>query len=147
MSIPIPKVTMCKDKDGYWVCHKPGSGGRGQQLRVHKWILEMKLGRPLEPDEVAHHICHDRGCLDSDHLEAVSRSDHSYYHVFGRRWTPAQKLARSDMFRRLWATREYRDKVVAERKARADQIAAQMRKLWRNPEYRARQAATRGWTQ
>ena len=43
---------------------------------VHRLVLEAKLGRPLAPDENAHHIDGDRLNDHPDNLEAVHESEH-----------------------------------------------------------------------
>lgn len=40
----------------------------GKKWRVHKWMLVYKLGRMLEPREVARHLCHRRTCCRPSHL-------------------------------------------------------------------------------
>jgi hypothetical protein len=45
------RVFRRKDRDGYWLVWAGGS----TWLREHRVVMEEKLGRPLEPDEVVHH--------------------------------------------------------------------------------------------
>jgi len=59
-----------KDKDGY---------GRvkymGQHMRVHRFVLEMKLGKLLDTNVVTRHVCNNPPCSNPDHLLEGSAHD------------------------------------------------------------------------
>lgn len=40
----------------------------GTQVRIHRAVLEDKIGRPLQRPEMALHTCHRRNCINPDHL-------------------------------------------------------------------------------
>ena len=40
----------------------------GRVKRVHRVVLEHKLGRSLTPQEEARHTCHRRNCINPQHL-------------------------------------------------------------------------------
>ncbi|SDR05172.1 HNH endonuclease [Thermostaphylospora chromogena] len=42
----------------------------GTLYRVHRLVLQHKLGRPLVPGEVPHQICGNTECVEPDHLFA-----------------------------------------------------------------------------
>lgn len=45
-----------------------GSTYRGNQVRLNRKVLELKLGRPLAPGEEARHTCDNKPCINPDHL-------------------------------------------------------------------------------
>lgn len=70
-------------ENGCWLwnrfCHKfrnqkpgqkgyPGASHRGKGVRVHRKMLEIKLGRILPPDIQACHTCDTPNCCNPDHL-------------------------------------------------------------------------------
>lgn len=52
-----------RDRDGYGQVKV-----KRRTKRAHRVALEKKLGRPLRPDEKALHLCHNRGCVNPNHL-------------------------------------------------------------------------------
>jgi len=58
---------------------KPGQRGyaegwyRGKNVRLHRKVLEIRLGRLLEPGELALHRCDNPPCLCPDHVWAGSQ--------------------------------------------------------------------------
>lgn len=51
------------DQDGYGTQKRSG-----RQIRVHRWVLEQKLGRPLGEGEVTRHTCDNPPCCNPAHL-------------------------------------------------------------------------------
>lgn len=50
----------------------------------HRLVAERKIGRPLNPGEVVHHIDHKRSNNDPDNLIIfASGADHRRYHSYG----------------------------------------------------------------
>lgn len=75
------------DENGCWVWQgwkqrfrnqkpgQPGYGGtnyRGKGVRVHRKMLELKLGHPLPPELHACHTCDNPPCCNPDHLYAAT---------------------------------------------------------------------------
>ena len=55
------------------------SGGR----HVHRTIAEEKIGRPLRPGEIVHHIDHNRQNNHPSNLEVMTQAEHCKAHGFG----------------------------------------------------------------
>ncbi len=56
--------------DGY-----PIKNIRGRKVRLHRQVLEQKLGRKILPGMCALHKCHIRACINLDHLYEGSHRD------------------------------------------------------------------------
>lgn len=68
-------------KDGYvliYVKDHPHSGN-GYVLE-HRYVMEQKLGRYLEPFETVHHKDHNKQNNNIDNLELLSNSEHAKLH-------------------------------------------------------------------
>lgn len=62
---PTPQPTPCRIWQGQV---RKGYGYRGDGSRVHRWVMEQALGRPLTDQEVVMHLCDNRPCFRFDHL-------------------------------------------------------------------------------
>jgi len=56
----------------------------GKQVNVCRYVLEQKIGRPLEPGEYAHHINGNKLDDRPENLEVVTPKLHSTIHNSGR---------------------------------------------------------------
>ena len=110
------------DGSGCWVWrgarNTSGYGHRtrnGRVVNVHREMLERKLGRPLDVNELACHSCDNPPCVNPNHLFAGSASDNTRdMDAKGRRvavglpgtLNPGAKLTTGDVveIRRLLAT-------------------------------------------
>ena len=64
----------------------------GRKIAEHRLVVERREGRKLSPDEVVHHVDHDRFNNDPDNLLVLSRSEHARLHPERRsRWSPKEK--------------------------------------------------------
>ena len=50
----------------------------------HRWVMELKLGRPLAKGEIVHHVDGNSWNNHPDNLEVMSQSDHCKVHKFGK---------------------------------------------------------------
>lgn len=62
------------DADGYGIMSR-WEFGKKRMLRVHRYVVERKLGRRLNDGEDASHLCHNRRCFNPDHLIAESHAE------------------------------------------------------------------------
>lgn len=58
-------------KDGYLV-----ASGYNSEIFIHRAVAENKIGRPLLPNEVAHHIDGNKFNNDPNNIKVVTRSNH-----------------------------------------------------------------------
>lgn len=69
------------DPEGCWPWTSYHQGGYpalfylGKNVRVHRLVLERKLGRALGPDEQACHTCDNPSCCRADHLFEGTSAD------------------------------------------------------------------------
>jgi hypothetical protein len=70
------------DRDGYVRLYKPDHPWprRGGYVLEHVVVMELAIGRRLEPDETVHHKDHDRQNNDLANLEIRRRGEHSSHH-------------------------------------------------------------------
>lgn len=48
---------------------------RGQQVALHRWVVEQAEGRPLAPGEVVMHHCDTPACFRYDHLQRATQAE------------------------------------------------------------------------
>lgn len=61
----------------------------GTKHDYHRWIMEQKIGRKLDYNEIVHHINEDKSDNRIDNLEIISRAEHARLHHKGRRLSAA----------------------------------------------------------
>lgn len=64
--------------------------GKGKYKAVHRIFYEKKFG-PIDNSIELHHKCKVRHCINPDHLEAVSPTEHDILHNYGRILTSIQE--------------------------------------------------------
>jgi hypothetical protein len=80
---PAWKGGLIQSSKGYWYVFKPNhlrAGKRGYVKRADL-ILEKKLGRPLKPNEIAHHGPGGKADDSPENLTVMTLSYHTNYHV------------------------------------------------------------------
>ena len=73
----------CLTSGGYWYVYKPDhphAAERNQYVMEHRLVMEEKLGRYLEPNEIVHHINGDSKDNRPENLEVIARSVHVHNH-------------------------------------------------------------------
>lgn len=74
----------------------------GRDVYIHRFLMEMKIGRRLRRDEVVHHIDENPHNYDLSNLVLLSVPDHAIYHHRGRKkGTPAVNRTPEDVVRRI----------------------------------------------
>jgi len=70
-------------REGYWyICapEHPNSSKQGY-VAEHRLIMEAYIGRYLKPDEVVHHMDHDRSNNSLSNLQLMTDSEHKTLHA------------------------------------------------------------------
>lgn len=60
---------------------------QGRQMQAHRFVYEVLVG-PIPDGHVLHHTCHNTRCVNPDHLQPLTRSDHMSLHAQERRVQP-----------------------------------------------------------
>lgn len=86
-----PNRKAYKDKifvSGYFYLYKPEHPNaikKGRYIAEHRWVLEKKIGRYLEKNEIAHHTNGDKKDNRKENLEVMTASDHMKMHLLKRK--------------------------------------------------------------
>jgi len=65
--------------DGYvWII----ISNNRKQIKLHRYLMEIKLRRKISLDEIVHHKDHNKLNNDINNLEIVTRSEHNKIHRF-----------------------------------------------------------------
>lgn len=104
------------DKDGYvllWTPGHPNARKHTHYVFEHRLVMEEKLGRYLEPDEVVHHRNRDRQDNDPANLSLfASNAAHLRHELTGRvpKWTPEGM----EKLRVLWESKRGRRQALGD---------------------------------
>ena len=96
------------NSQGYVLLRMPGHphAVKGYVLE-HRWVMEQKLGRPLERDEHVHHLNHRRADNRPENLAVLDPVAHAKYHTAlpRRPQTPEHREKARASMTRVWAER------------------------------------------
>ena len=101
----------------WWGSVRPDGYGyiivQGKHERAHRFIWRECFGE-MAAGTVLHHKCHNKMCVNPEHLEPHSRADHNRVHGAdvtrcprGHEYTPENTYLRRDP-KRGWTTRKCR---------------------------------------
>lgn len=80
------------DKRGYqWICFTVN--GKRKQMRMHRFVMQEHLGRPLDPWEVVHHRDGNKLNNDIENLVLTTHDEHTIGHHVGKKRPEATKKA------------------------------------------------------
>lgn len=82
--------TDATDPDGYGLFF-----AKRRAIRANRFALELKLGRPLGPDELARHTCDNPPCCNPAHLNPGSVADNNSDTVKRERQSRGEEHARA----------------------------------------------------
>ena len=87
LGIPSPIKAHRKTVRGYvhvWAPDHPAAYSNGY-VPEHRLVMEKALGRSIAPNEVIHHMNHDRADNRPENLMVLTRGEHSAHHLRERR--------------------------------------------------------------
>ena len=73
--------------DGYIWIKINGKGYHGDQIKLHRYLMQVKLGRKLKSSEIVHHIDENKLNNDIDNLMIVTRAEHNRIHFKGKSYS------------------------------------------------------------
>lgn len=93
-----------RNSQGYILIHKPlhPFSDKNGYVFEHRLVLEARLGRPLLPSEISHHIDGDKSNNDDSNLMLFSSiAEHTAQHIAGSKsWGRPRKHAKQIIARR-----------------------------------------------
>lgn len=88
-----------KTREGYGTCVDGG-----KRRKAHRVYYERKFG-PIPEGLVVHHTCHNASCVNPEHMELMTPSEHSHHHNVLQRLLASPSQSLLEMLERavIWA--------------------------------------------
>lgn len=83
--------------DGYVWVYAPDRGYFHNQIKLHRYLMEIKLGRRLTSDEIVHHKDENKFNNNIDNLEIHTRASHNREHGTLRRMAREKAWSREEI--------------------------------------------------
>lgn len=80
--------TRCVTQKGYGQFHY-----NGKTTFTHRFVLETKLGRAIQPGHMACHSCHNRICCNPDHIREGTAKDNTHDMLNANRQARGEQIA------------------------------------------------------
>ena len=83
---------------------------RGQEIREHRLVMELHLGRKLLPSEFVHHINSNKLDNRIENLKIKTNSEHCTFHKTGKSYPHSKETRKkiSDGGKKHWASKDAR---------------------------------------
>lgn len=79
------EIAYTVDSKGCWICTSHGVNHgypmfkrNGRRIRLNRWVLQEKLGRPIKEGYLACHKCNETTCINPDHIYEGTHADNAY---------------------------------------------------------------------
>lgn len=79
----------CKSQKGYGQFRY-----NGKTTFTHRYVLEKKIGRPIQKGYMACHSCHNRACCNPDHIREGTAKENTKDMLDAKRQAPKEVTAR-----------------------------------------------------
>jgi hypothetical protein len=88
----------------------------GKEVLEHRYVMEQHMGRPLQEDEVVHHINKDRLDNRIENLQLMQRGEHTAFHDAGKirkgQLTEEGRERKSISTKQRWENGEFNNRPV-----------------------------------
>ena len=86
-----------KNRTGYHVFQR-----NGKKQEIHRYLYTEKVGRKLKYEEIVCHTCHNKWCINTDHMYLGSKSSNAFDAVRSGSWNNKLTSDNVKHIRRVW---------------------------------------------